>query len=151
MAVNWEKYDEQIDLKGLQKDVEEAAENSGEYPEIPPGEYEVSLKSLELGKTKENPRAMVKAQFQIVDGEFKNSYIFMNQLVVEGWQIKRMNGFLKSLETTVGIDFESYAQYAQMLLDIAEEIDGKFEYLIEYGQTKKGFPTFTVKEVFELE
>ena len=85
MGINWEKYDQDIDLEGLKKDVEEASENSGgDYPEIPPGDYEVALKSLELGLTKENPRPMVKAQFVIVDGKYKNSYLFLNQVVVEG-------------------------------------------------------------------
>lgn len=152
MGINWEKYDQDIDLEGLKKDVEEASENGGgDYPEIPPGDYEVALKNLELGLTKENPRPMVKAQFVIVDGKYKNSYLFLNQVVVEGWQIKRMNAFLASLESNVNVEFLSYDQYAEMLMDIAEDVEGNLEYLLEYGETKSGFPTFTIKDIYELE
>jgi hypothetical protein len=35
-------------------------------------------------------------------------------------------------------------------MDIHEEIDGKFEYLLDYGQ-KKGYNTYNIEEVYTLD
>ncbi len=66
---------------------------------------------------------MVKGQFRVVEGEFKGSSIFMNQLVDEGWKINMMNDFLQSLDVIDPEDiyFESYSDYNDLILEIAEE------------------------------
>lgn len=72
----------------------------------------------------------------------------MNQVVTQGFQIHIANEFLRSLDSGIDIEFESYSQYAQLLMDVAEAIDGQLEYAVEYGE-RKGFNTFTIAEVFE--
>lgn len=149
--MDFSKFDNAYDLEGLKKDIDEAKENGGgNYEEVPVGVYEVKVEKLEL-TTSKTDKPMVKAQFRILAGEFAKQCIFMNQLVDEGFKINIMNEFLKSLDSGVEVYFDSFKQYNDMILDIHEAIDGKLEYLLDYGETKKGYKTFTIEEVFDIE
>lgn len=90
----------------------------------------------------------------VSDGEFKGQRIFMNQVIVQGFQIHIMNAFLRSLlpeGSGIDVEFTGYAEYNDLLLDIAEYVDGKFEYGVEYGENNKGFDTFQITDIFELD
>ena len=146
----FDKFDKEIDVEGLAQDVKAASSNrSGDFPEVPHGTYEVKLDTLELVESKKGD-PMVKCWFRILTGEFKNNLIFYYQLVTDGFRIHLMNEFLRDLETTVDVEFKSYKQYHQMLMDIAEEMDD-LGFVLEYGENKKGFNTYAVLEVFEIE
>lgn len=148
MAIDFSKFDKKVDLEGLKKDIEDSANN--DFKEVPHGNYEVAITKLELGESSKND-PMVKIWFKIVsEGEYKNSLIFMNQVITRGFQIHIVDEFLRSLESGVKIKFESYSQYADLLLDVFEAIEGKFEYALKYGENK-GFNTFEVTEIFELD
>ena len=149
--MDFSKFDKQVDLEGLKQDIAEAAENGGgDFKEVPVGTYEVAITKLELGESSKND-PMVKIWFKILDGEFKNSIIFMNQVVTRGFQIHIVDEFLKSLETDVDIYFESYSQYNEVLLDVFEAVNGKLEFALKYGKNDKGFNTYEITEVFEVE
>lgn len=152
MAVNniWEQFDKAIDVEGLQMDIKEAAENGLTFKEVPHGQYEVKIEKLELIASKAGD-PMVTVWFKIVDGEYEGSMIFMNQVITRGFQIHLMNEFLRSLESGIEIEFKNYSQYGQLLMDVHEAIDGKYEYALVYGQNNKGFNTFEIVEVYELE
>ena len=152
----FDKWDKEIDTEGLQKDVEEAAENGGqrEYKEVPTGEYEVAVDQMEL-KASKNGDPMVSIWFKIVNGEFKNSRLFLNQVVTQGFQIHIINELLRSLtselEKPMEIEFKNYKQYSELLMDVFEAIDKNFEYAINYKENSKGFKSYEVEEVFILE
>ena len=151
MAMDFSKFDEQFDLEGLKKDVAEAETNGGgNFREVPHGTYEVEITKLELGESKKgNP--MVSAWFKVLNGEYKGSLIFMNQVITQGFQIHIVNDFLRSLESGIEIEWPgSYAKYAQMIMDVAEAIDDRLEYGLKYGE-RKGFNTFEIADVFEVE
>lgn len=152
MAVDFSKFDKAVDLEGLQKDIQEAAENggTGNFEEVPNGTYEVRVNKMELTTSKKGD-PMFTCWFKILSGEFKDQLIFMNQVITQGFQIHIVKEFLRSLDSTFDVDFESYTQFEQLVLDIAEEIDGALEYALKYGETSKGFPTFEIEEVFEVE
>ena len=60
-----------------------------------------------------------------------------------------MNTFLKSMGTSVNVEFVDYKQYAEMLMDIAEECDSEnLEFALKY-EDNKGYDKFTITEVFE--
>jgi hypothetical protein len=151
MALDFSKFDKKVDLEGLKNDIADAEENGGgNFKEVPLGTYEVAITKLELGESKKGD-PMVKVWFKIVsEGEFKNSLIFMNQVITRGFQIRIVDEFLRSLETDVDITFESYSQYADMLMDVFEEIEGNYEYGLKYGKNK-GFNTFEITDIFELD
>lgn len=150
--MDFSKFDKAVDLDGLKKDYEEAKENggTGNRPDVPHGTYEVNIKKLELTVSKKGD-PMVSVWFKILNGEFKNSLIFMNQVVTQGFQLHIVNEFLRDLASSYEIDFESYTQYAKLLMDVHEDIDGKFEYALKYAENDKGYNTFKIEEVFELE
>ena len=149
------QWDNAVDMEGLQKDIQEAKENGGgNFKEVPHGSYEVSIEKMELKSTKKDQKPMVSIWMKICDGDFKGSLIFMNQVITEGFQIHIVNEFLRSLTKDCAvptIEFKSYSQYANLLMDIHELIADSFEYGLKYGQTKKGFDTFEITEIFALE
>ena len=146
----WEKFDKKINTKELKEGIKQAEENGGgNYEEVPYGTYEVNVEKIELRESKKGD-PMVSIWFNIIAGNFKNSKIFYNQVINQGFQIHLLNEFLKSLDTGVNVEFDSYAQYSEVLMDVAEGTK-TLEYALKYGEHKKGFPTYEITEVFEAE
>ena len=144
----FEKWNSNVDLAGLQQDIKDAQDNDKEFEAVPHGEYEVKLDKLELKATKKGD-PMVSAWFTILNGKYKNSKLFMNQVVTQGFQIHIVNEFLRSMKTDIDVDFEDYKQYADLLLDVAEFCDSNnLEFAIKY-EDNKGYDKFTITEVFE--
>ena len=87
MANIFDKWDKDIDTEGLANDVKEAAENGGgDYKEVPHGDYEVAVQQMELKASKKGD-PMVSIWFKILEGEFKGSIIFYNQVITQGFQV----------------------------------------------------------------
>ena len=155
--MDFEKFDEMVDLEGLKADIAAASNgsNSSDRKDVPHGMYEVAIEKLELTTTKTSGKPMVTCWFRVLsEGEYLGQMIFMNQVVSQGFQIHIANEFLRSIADAPDapkITFESYSQYAQLIMDVAEYIDGKFEYALHYGQNPKGYDTFEIEEIFELE
>ena len=153
--MDFSKIDRSVDLKGLQADVEEAKKNGGgDFPTIPAGKYEVRLESMEIKGTKADPnRPMLAVSFKILTGEYKNQRLFMNRVLYGTKNDKNMiasaMGFLEKLESGVGISFQSYGQFNQLVLDVAEAIDGKLEYAVDYDPDR--FNSISIEEVYEPE
>lgn len=152
MANIWEEFDKSIDTEGLAKDVEEAEENGGRR-EVPHDTYEVAINKLELVKSKKgNP--MVTCWMKIVEGEYKGSLIFMNQVVRQDFQLRIANKFLRTLVAEmaepIDIQFKTYNQYSNMIMNIEEAIDNNFEYKVRYYDSK-GYNAFEIEEVYVLE
>ena len=148
MADIFEKWNESTDLKGLQDDIKDAQENNKEFEKVPHGEYEVKLDKLELKASKKGD-PMVSAWFTILEGKYKKSKLFLNQVITQGFQIHIVNELLKSMGTDLAIEFVDYKQYADLLLDVAEECDANnLEFALKY-EDNKGYDKFTITEVFE--
>lgn len=149
----FDKWNRAIDTAGLQKDIAEAEANgnSGDYKEVPVGSYEVKIDKMELKESsKHDP--MFFCQFRILQGDFKNSCLFMNQVITQGFQIGQVNRFLRSLQVfdDSEVEFKDYAQYNELILDVMEEIDSNgTEFLVEYKKSKKDFPIYTIKDVYD--
>ena len=144
----FEKWNSNVDLRGLQKDVKDAQDNKREYEEIPHGEYEVKVDKMELKSSKKGD-PMVSIWFTILEGKYKKSKLFLNQVITQGFQIHIVNELLKSMGTDLAIEFVDYKQYADLLLDVAEECDANnLEFAIKY-EDNKGYDKFTITEVFE--
>lgn len=151
------KWDASVDTEGLANDVKEAAENgTGSYKEVPHGDYEVGVQKLELVASKKGD-PMVSIWFKIVsDGEYKGSLIFMNQVITQGFQIHIVNEMLRAMTAECGddapaIEFKTYKQYGELLMDIFETIDDNFEFALSYKKGKKDFSTYEITEVYPLE
>ena len=148
MADIFEKWNSNVDLAGLQKDVKDAQDNNKEFEKVPYGEYEVKVDKMELKSSKKGD-PMVSIWFTILEGKYKKSKLFMNQVVTQGFQIHIVNELLRSMGTDLAIDFVDYKQYAELLLDVAEECDtNNLEFALKY-EDNKGYDKFTITEVFE--
>lgn len=159
MSNIFEQWDKQIDTAGLQKDVEEAAKNGGqgEFKEVPHGEYEVAVQQMELKASKKGD-PMVSIWFKIVsDGEYKGSMIFYNQIVTQGFQVHMVNEMLRKMTSEMTdapvVEFVTYKQYSELLMDIYEAVADNFEYGLKYTANKKNkdFSDFEILDVFVLE
>ena len=153
---DFSKFDKQFDTKGLKEDLHEIEKNggTGEYKEVPYGDYEVKIEKMELGETgpkSKTPGApMLKVQFRILTGEFKNSCIFMNQVITQAFQLHIALDFLKSLDSGIDITFDSFMQFSDLILDVHEAINDVLEYALKYSETSKGFKKFEITEVFDI-
>lgn len=152
--MDFSKFDEQVDLKQLEKDAEEIKKNggTGDYPEIEKGNYHGKVEKLEVGATKDG-RPMLKCQFRITEDPHKNSCLFLNRVLYgtknDANMIASAIGWLETLEPSedVGpVEFHSYSQFAELVLDIAEDV-AELEYDVEYDPD--GWNTITIEEVFE--
>lgn len=168
MANIFDKWDKEIDIEGLVADVKEAENRT--YKEVPHGNYEVSIEKMEV-KPSSKGDPMVSIWFKIVsDGEFKNSIIFMNQIITRRFHFHIVNELLRAMTEECDSKFKnevetklknwftedsedrlSYTKYHNLLLDIHEQIADNFEYALKYGKNNKGYNTFEITEVFVLE
>ena len=152
MANIWDKFNDAYDVKSLADEVAEAEANgeTGGYDEVPHGTYDVEINKMEL-KLSKNNNPMLSVWFKVLAGEEKGRLIFMNQVVTKKFQVHICNDFLRSLDSGIDVKFVDFGQYEQLIMDIHEAIDGKLEYGLKYGVTKKGFNTFEITDVYEAE
>ena len=147
----FEKFNSMIDLEGLKHDVEDAA-NGVDFVDVPHGDYEVRVASMELGETSEKAKnpgmPMAKVRFQIVAGEYDGQSIFMNQMLHKGFGIHMFNQFMESLETGIPIEFENFEQYNALIEQVFDAVDGVCEYQLSYGENNKGFNTYDIVQKF---
>lgn len=139
-------------LAGLKKDVECAASSTGDFVEVPKGDYEVKIVKIELGETGEKSKnpgmPMAKVWFEVLAGEYKGQKIFMNQMLTSGFGVHKMNEFLTSLETGITVVFENFQQYADLFAQIFAEVDGTAEFQLSYGENNKGYSTYDIVQRF---
>ena len=160
----FDKFEKDIDIDELQGEINEARENggTGDYPEVEKGEYTVTLENIEVAECGPNAKIpgspLLKADFKITEGEYKNSHLFINKALYtdradDKWNMAKLManvlGWLESLEPSedVGdIVFESYAQLEELILDIGEDVS-ELEYLVKYD--KDAFNAVSIVEVYE--
>lgn len=150
--MDFSKFDKQVDLDQLKKDASEIIKNNGtgDYPEIEAGIYYGKFEKLEVGETKDG-RPMLKAMFRITQDPHKKSCLFLNRVLYgtknDANMIASAIGWLETLEPAVGpIEFNSYSQFAELVMDIAEDIS-ELEYSVEYDPD--AFNSISIEEVFE--
>lgn len=163
--MDFSKFDEQVNMDQLQKDIEEAKENggTGDYPEAPKGTYEGFIEKMEIGETKDK-RPMFKVMFRVTEGvseeaeeyvsgfKKKKPCLFMNRVLFgtknDGNMIQSVIGWLEKLESETPIVFESYSQFNDLVLDLAEECE---ELGMEIEYDPDSFNNISINEVWELE
>lgn len=110
------------------------------FSPVPADKYEVEVASLEIKGTKADNRPMLAVSFKILSGKYKNRRLFQNY-VLQGTKndermIKLAIDFLYFLDSGLSyykdLRFKNYEQFAQLVLDVAEAIDGKRKYSVIY-------------------
>ena len=152
--MDFSKFDKEVDLAQLKKDADEIVKNggTGDYPEIEAGTYHGKFEKLEMTETKDK-RPMMKAMFRITGDPHRNQCLFMNRVLYgtknDANMIASAIGWLESLEPSedIGdIKFESFSQFNDLIMDIAEDIS-ELEYDVEYDP--KSFNSISVSAVFD--
>lgn len=161
MAVDFDKFDKELNLKEIEKQKQEAAEN-GSFEKVPAGRYIAKIESMELGLTKADKRPMFKVQMRLVEGcgdaeeAFLSKYkkkkpcVFMNRVVYgtknDGAMISSVETFLNNLDLGKPSVFTGYNDFANVILDAAEECDG-LEFEIDYDPDS--FNAISITDVFD--
>lgn len=156
----FDKYAKNInqdELVASQKEINDNAKGgSGDYEEVPVGDYEVRVDKLECKlSSKGNP--MVSIWFKVLKGKFQNSIIFYNGVFKDDWMRHRVVKMISALlgdnshEAEINLILKSgdVDYINQFCMDVHEQIDGQFEYLLAYGM-KKGYNTYSIEAVYEL-
>lgn len=152
--MDFSKFDEQVNLDELTQNTKEIKANGGvgNFADIEKGTYHGKVEKLEVGTTKDG-RPMLKCQFRITEEPHKKSCLFMNRVIYgtknDANMIASAIGWLESLEPSEDIgdvEFESYSQFADLVLDIAEDV-AELEYDVDYDPD--AFNNITISEVYE--
>jgi len=144
-----------VEDKDLVKEIEAVEKNkgNGSREQVPFGTYEVAVTKMIPSKSKSN-KDMLTIWFKVIAGRYKNSVIFCHQTLVSAFAIHKANEILRGLTQDMPefkIAYSNRARYEDLIMEVFEAIEGKYEYSVEYGETTKGFLTFTIKEVFPLD
>lgn len=165
----FDSFNKKVNLDSLQDQMAKAADQNGtgDFPDVEKGKYHVQLVKMEVGecgpKAKIPGAPLLKADFKILPSDdfgnkFKNSHLFLNMVLYtdrndDKWNMgklmKNVIGWLDSLEPSddIGeVQFEDYDQFADLVLDIAEDVSS-LEYDITYDPD--AFNPIKIDEVYE--
>lgn len=156
----FEKYADKINAEELaasQKEIQANANGGGQREEVPVGKYEIKVDKLECKMSKSN-NLMVSIWFRILKGKFEKSMIFYNGVFKEDWMRHRVAKILSDLlddgDRTAEINLILKSNNMQVIndfcMDIHESIDGRLEYLLDYGLSK-GYQTYKIEEVYDAQ
>lgn len=158
MAVDFSAFDAKMD-PNLQEDVK----NAKEYEDVPNGDYIVNVDKMEVKMTKAGDKLMFAVQMSIKensDGSKSNQKgrkIFFNRVisgnrVSESWNdgkaIKSVITWLDKLGTDLVPEFVNYSDFAELVLDIFQEIQGKVELDVTYKASD--FNPVSINEVYDI-
>ena len=166
--MDFTKFDATINEAELAKQLEEAKNNApqGDGLETPAGNYVAKIEKMELGATKDG-RPMFKVQMRVIEaGEgasdevteylshFKNKKpcLFMNRVIYgtknDANMIQSVIGWLQKLEPSMTVEFKTYSQFADLVLDIFEEVADAVELDVAYDA--EAFNSISINEVFDV-
>lgn len=139
-SYDWGKLDQSVDLDALQEDIKTAEEN-GDRPDVPDGNYEVEITQMELKQSKKGD-PMLSIWFKILSGEFNGSLIFYNGVMQPansnafGFQVHRNNSMLRDIWDAEDdeVKFKNFSQYAKLIEEIAGDVISNSEYQYELKQ-----------------
>lgn len=158
MAVDFSAFDAKMD-PNLQDDVK----NAKEYEDVPNGDYIVSVDKMEVKTTKAGDKLMFAVQMSIKENSNgsksnqKGRKIFFNRVisgnrVSENWNdgkaIKSVITWLDKLGTDLIPEFVNYSDFAELVLDIFQEIQGKVELDVTYKASD--FNPVSINEVYDI-
>lgn len=156
MAIDFNAFDEKVDLASLQEEVENY--DGSDFEDVPDGTYIVGIEKMEITTTKAKDKLMFAVQCKIKEGEQKNRMIFFNRVITGNTSPKWTDGqAIKSVCTWVNkllakdeepVTFVNYTDFAEQILDVFQAIQDSIEIEIEY--VSKKFNPIIIKEVYDL-
>ena len=154
MAVDFNKFDEEVDLNALRQEVDSA--DDSQFDGVPDGTYDVSFDKMEIKETKAGDKLMFAVQCNILEGDQKGRKIFFNRTIsgntspkwTNGQAIKSVCTWLDKLETETVPEFNGYADFADCVLDIFQEVHGRVGATVTYKA--KDFNPISIEEAWDM-
>jgi hypothetical protein len=152
--MDFSKFDKAINAQEMAKQLEEAKNNAPQTDkQVPAGKYVVKIEKMEIGLTKTDKRPMFKVQCRILEGDFKKWCIFMNRVIYgtknDANMINSVIGWLEKLDSGIEVKFENYTQFADLVLDIFEEVADAIELDVNYDPD--AFNSISIEEIYDAE
>lgn len=158
MSVDFNKFDQMVNNEELKKQMDAAPE----YDDVPKGTYMCDIDKMEIKETKAGDKLMLAVQMGItetIDAPKKQDRrkIFFNRVIcgnknTEKWNdgiaIKGVISWIeKLLDEGDTLEFKSYGQFADEVLDIYQDICPNISVKIDYDPD--AFNPVTIVEVFD--
>lgn len=158
MSVDFNKFDQMVNNEELKKQMDAAPE----YDDVPKGTYMCDIDKMEIKETKNQDKLMLAVQLGItetIDAPKKQDRrkIFFNRVIcgnknTEKWNdgiaIKGVISWIeKLLDEGDTLEFKSYSQFADEVLDIYQDICPNISIKIDYDPD--AFNPVTIVEVFD--
>lgn len=127
------------------------------FSPVPADKYEVEVATLEIKGTKADNRPMLAASFKILSGKYKNRRLFQNYVLQGTRNDERMIqlaiDFLMFLNSGLSyykdLRFKNYEQFAQLVQQVKEAVDGKRKYGVIYDPDE--FNSIDIVECYDLD
>ena len=174
---DFSQFDKQVNIDQLQKDIQAAHKNAptGDSGDTPAGEYMARFENIELGATKDG-RPMFKVMMRLNTLDMyepedkdilteetekylkrfkpgKGGCIFMNRVIFgtknDGNMIESVLGWIRKLEPSKQPVFTGYSDFANYVMDLAEELVGTVDVHVTYDEDK--FNSISIEEVIDLD
>lgn len=156
--MNFDKFDQMVNKDDLKKQMEATPE----YDDVPAGTYMAVIDKMEIKETKNHDKLMLAIQMGITETlnapkEQDKRKIFFNRVICgnkaserwnDGIAIKGVISWIeKLLDEGDTIEFKSYGQLADEVLDIYQDICPQISLKIQYDPD--AFNPIEILEVFD--
>lgn len=152
----------------IEKQINDAKANqpTGDGLDAPAGNYVANIEKMELAATKDG-RPMFKVMLRVIEageaasdevreylGHFKSKKpcLFMNRVIYgtknDANMIASVIGWLEKLEPADPVVFKNYSQFADLILDVFEEVTDAVELEVYYDPD--AFNSISINEVYDI-
>lgn len=155
MAIDFSAFDNKVNLKELQQELQKPA---NDFEEVPSGTYIVSIEKMEVKETKAQDKLMFSVQCKIKEGRQKGRMIFFNRVIAGNKNTDKWNDIkaIKSVivwvnklleEGDTPVDFVNYSDFGEQILDVFQAVQGMIELEVEYEAN--GFHAIKILAVYD--
>lgn len=124
-----------------------------EYKDAPDGQYECTLRNLELGTNKAGNKLMLKGAFSINDNKEGYGYLFLNKVLTgtknDALCVKYAVDFLNSLGATMQVEFNGDFDDLSTQIEIVFADICQCTFLVEQQTSDSGFKNLSIIDVFD--
>lgn len=147
--MNMDDYNAQLaELKNNKQD-----DKPREYKDAPDGQYECTLRNLELGTNKAGNKLMLKGAFSINDNKEGYGYLFINKVLTgtknDAWCVKSAIELLNSLGAAMQVEFNGDFDDLSTQIEIVFADVSKCTFLVEQQTSDSGFKNLSIIDVFD--
>jgi len=156
MAIDYSKFEQNVDMEALQQDVE----NANDFEDVPDGTYIVGIDKMEIKETKAGDKLMFSVAAKIKEGEFQNRLLFFNRVICGNSSPRWTDAqAIKSVITWVNkllapgeapVEFVNYEDFDCQILDVFQSVKDTVEIEMEWKAKNFNPMHFEADDVYEV-